>query len=275
LPPARLRRTFVAMRLRRPAAFAAFLLLAPTPALAQRAETGFLDRTVTLRGTTHRYQVYVPAAYAGSTQRWPVILFLHGGGETGSDGLRQTSVGLPSAIRSFPAKYPAIVVMPQMPSDSAWLGTPAQTAMAALDQTLAEFRTDPDRVYLTGLSMGGNGTWNLAYHFPERFAAIAPICAFISVFPRMRASRPITPADSGDAFAAIARQLRRVPTWIFHGELDRAVSVTESRRAAEALKAVGASVRYTEILGGEHNVWDATYASPQFQEWLFAQRRAK
>ncbi|MDQ3996444.1 MAG: hypothetical protein M3303_05450, partial [Gemmatimonadota bacterium] len=68
------------MRLRRPAAFAAFLLLAPTPALAQRAETGFLDRTVTLRGTTHRYQVYVPAAYAGSTQRWPVILFLHGGG---------------------------------------------------------------------------------------------------------------------------------------------------------------------------------------------------
>ena len=263
------------MRLSRPAALAALLLLAPTPTLAQRTETGFLDRTVTVSGTTHRYQVYVPAAYAGSTQRWPVILFLHGGGETGTDGLLQTSVGLPSAIRARPARYPAIVVMPQMPSDSAWMGGPAQTAMAALDQTLAEFRTDPDRVYLTGLSMGGNGTWNLAYRFPDRFAAIAPICAFISVFPNARWSRPIAPADSGDAFVAIARQLRRVPTWIFHGELDRAVQVSESRRAAEALKAVGGNVRYTEFLGGEHNVWDATYASPVFQEWLFAQRRAK
>lgn len=251
------------------------LLLPPTPVLAQRAETGFLDRTVTVSGTPHRYQVYVPAAYAGSTQRWPVILFLHGGGERGSDGLLQTNVGLPSAIRNAPARYPAIVVMPQVPRDSVWLGTPAQVAMAALDRTLAEFRTDPERVYLTGLSLGGNGTWNLAYRFPDRFAAIAPICAFISVRPQLPASRSIVPADSGDAFAAIARRVGRLPTWIFHGEVDPVVPASESRRAAEALNAAGANVRYTEVLGGGHNVWDGTYASPQFHEWLFAQRRSK
>jgi predicted peptidase len=249
------------------------LLLAPTLVVAQRVETGFLDRTTTMSGTVHRYQVYLPAAYAGSTRRWPVILFLHGAGERGSDGLLQTNVGLPSAIRNAPAHYPAIVIIPQLSTDSLWLGTSAQAAMAALDQTLAEFRGDPDRVYLTGLSMGGNGTWNLAYQFPERFAAIAPVCGFITPIPGLGASRAIVAADSGDAFAVIARRLRQMPTWIFHGEVDPAVPVTESRRAAEAFKAAGGNVHYTEFLGGGHNVWDGVYASLQFQEWLFAQHR--
>lgn len=251
------------------------LLLAPAPVVAQRAETGFLDRTVSVSGTAYRYQVYVPAAYASSTRPWPVILFLHGAGERGADGLLQTNVGLPFAIRNAPAKYPAIVIIPQVPSDSLWLGSPARAAIAALDQTIADFRVDPDRVYLTGLSMGGNGTWNLAYQFPDRFAAVVPICGFISPFPRLPGSRAIVPADSGDAFVAIARRLKRVPTWIFHGEIDPVVPVSESRRAADALKAAGGDVRYTEFLGGGHNVWDGAYASPQFQEWLFAQRRGK
>lgn len=251
------------------------LLIAPTSLLGQRAETGFLDRTVTVNGARYPYQVYIPAGYADSATQWPVILFLHGGGERGSDGLLQTTVGLPSAIRNGPSRYPAIVIMPQAPQDSLWLGSTADAAMAALDATLAELRADADRVYLTGLSLGGNGTWDLAYRFPDRFAAIAPICGFISTIPRLTGSRPIVPPDSGDAFAAIGRRLRQVPTWIFHGELDLAVPVSESRRAAEALTAAGADVRYTEVLGGGHNVWDAAYASPQFQEWLFAQRRRR
>src|SRR3981081_2488861 len=107
------------------------LLLMPATVTAQRVETGFLDRTTTVSGAVHRYQVYVPAAYAASTQRWPVILFLHGAGERGADGLLQTNVGLPVAIRNAPAKYPAIVIIPQVPSDSLWLGGPARAAVAA------------------------------------------------------------------------------------------------------------------------------------------------
>ncbi len=150
---------------------------------------------------------------------------------------------------------------------------PAQIAMAALDQTTAEFRTDPDRIYLTGLSMGGNGTWYLAYRYPNRFAAIAPICGFVT--PLRGFSRSAVPVDSGAAFPELARQLGRLPTWIFHGEVDPAVPVAQSRQAAEAIKRAGGDVRYTEFLGMEHNVWDAVYASPQFIEWLLAQRRKR
>jgi predicted peptidase len=183
-------------------------------------------------------------------------------------------VGLPSAIRRDPSKYPAIVIIPQVPPDSTWLGAQADAAIGALDQTLAEFRTDADRVYLTGLSLGGNGTWNLAYAHGSRFAAIAPVCGFVTPFRRLTGSRAIVPNDTGAAmFAALAKKIGRLPTWIIHGEIDPVVPVGESRRAAEAMKAAGADVRYTEIIGGDHNVWDLTYASPQFREWLFAQRR--
>jgi predicted peptidase len=154
-------------------------------------------------------------------------------------------------------------------------GLPSDVAIAALDRTMAELRADPDRVYLTGMSLGGNGTWNLAYRFPERFAAIAPICAFITPFSRLRGSRSIAPESAGDQFAAIAQRLKSMPTWIFHGEVDPVVSVDESRKAAEAFRTAGATgMRYTEFLGAGHNVWDMTYASPQFRDWLFAQRRS-
>ena len=254
---------------------AALAVLAPPMATAQRVETGFLDRTATVAGQTYKYQVYVPAAYVGSTQRWPAILFLHGAGERGSDGLLQTNVGLPFAIRQKPAAYPAIVVIPQVATDSSWVGTFADVAIAALDQAQREFHLDSTRIYVTGLSLGGNGTWNLAYRYPGRFAAIAPICSFITALEKMPPTwRLIVPADSGDAFAAIARRVGRTPTWIFHGEMDPVVPVEQSRRAADALKAAGANVRYTEFMGGGHNVWDEVYGSKQFQDWLFAQRRA-
>ena len=138
------------------------------PLSAQRIQTGFLDRWVTMNGRTYRYQVYVPAAYADSAA-WPVILFLHGAGERGGDGLLQTAVGLGAAIRRDPAGYPGIVVFPQAPTDSQWVGIPAQMAVAALKQTLAEYRTDPNRVYLTGLSMGGFA----ALHFGFTYSHMA------------------------------------------------------------------------------------------------------
>ena len=258
----------------RPLYVLALTLGVAATAAAQRTETGFLDRSVTLAGKPFRYQVYVPLTYASSNDRLPVILFLHGAGERGPDGVLQTQVGIATAIRRNTTRFPAIIIMPQVPPDSLWIGLPADGAMAALDKTVAEFRTDPDRVYLTGLSLGGNGTWNLASKHPERFAAIVPICAFVTPFRRLPGSRAIVDADTGAAmFAALARKIGRLPTWIVHGEIDPVVPVAESRRAAEALKAAGGDVRYTEIIGGGHDIWDLAYGSPQLVDWLFAQRR--
>jgi predicted peptidase len=242
------------------------------PVSAQRVETGFLDRAVTQSGQTYRYQVYVPADYA-TRNDWPVILFLHGAGERGSDGLIQTNVGLGPAIRRAPGRYPAIVVFPQVPRDSQWVGTPGEMALAALRRTMDEFQTDPDRVYLTGLSMGGHGTWYLAYRHPELWAAVVPICGWIPEVPRFTGSVPVVPPDSGPPLPAVARRLARTPIWIFHGEMDPVVPVAGSREPAEALKAVSADARYTEYLGLDHNSWDATYGSDEFARWLFAQRR--
>jgi len=254
---------------------AAVLLCVPLAGSAQQVETGFLNRTVEVNGARYLYQVYVPAGYSVD-QAWPVILYLHGVGERGTDGLRQTLIGLPAAIRTAAARYPAIVVMPQVPPDSNWIGAPGDAAMAALDRTLAEFRTDRERVYLTGLSMGGNGAWNLAYRFPERFAALVAVCGFVSsASPAVPGSRPAVPVDGDDAFATLAGRLGSLPVWIAHGEIDPVVPVSESRRAAEALRTAGGNVRYVEYPGVGHGVWEPTYASPQLVEWLFAQRRSR
>lgn len=254
-------------------ALSVLLATFPHAAAAQAGETGFLNRNVSVSGRAYRYQVYLPPSYSPS-QRWPVILFLHGGGERGDDGLLQTQVGLGAALRKKPARFPAIVVFPQAPPDSFWAGTPARVAMAALDRTAEEFRTDPDRVYLTGLSIGGNGTWYLAYRHPSRFAALMPICAWVVPAPEWSVTaEPVVPADSGEPYAALARKLRHVPTWIVHGEVDDVLPVEQSRQAFAALKAVGAPVQYLELAGTDHNSWDPTYASPRMMQWLFAQRR--
>lgn len=250
-----------------------FLFCAQLTTAQGHLETGFLDRTVTLEGGEYRYQVYVPSSYTPS-HRWPIILFLHGAGERGRDGLIQAHVGLGAAIRQSPTRYPAIVVFPQAPNDSLWVGATARAAMSALEKTEKEFQTDPDRVYLTGLSMGGNGTWYLAYRSPSRFAAIAPICGWVSPFsPWVRNVETVVPADAGPPFEALARRLSGVPVWIFHGEQDGAVPVGESRQAAAALTSIGAAVQYSELPGTGHNSWDAAYGSTKFATWLFNQKR--
>lgn len=254
--------------------FAAALGAAPAagqeprvPATA-RYETGFLDRMAQVDGSAYRYQVFVPPAYAADRD-WPVILFLHGAGERGDDGMFQTEVGLGRALRRHRARFPAIIVFPQTPSEETWFEA-ADVAMAALDRTLEEFRTDPDRVYLTGLSMGGGGTWYLAYTRPDRFAALVPICAWLGD------RNGLSPGDSAQGmipYDQVAERIRGIPTWIFHGEVDPVVPVEGSRRMAAALEALGSPVRYTEVPGTEHNSWDAAYESPSLVEWLFRQRR--
>ena len=136
----------------------AAVLVFPAAVFGQRAESGFLNRVVVDGSETRRYQVFVPSDYS-TTQRWPVILFLHGGGEEGDDGFLQTEVGLGSAIRRHADRWPAIVVFPQVRPGKRWNGQDAAWALKALDETQREFATDPSRVYLTGLSCGGAGAY--------------------------------------------------------------------------------------------------------------------
>ena len=233
------------------------------------SETGFFDRSVVDGGVRYPYQVYVPPGY-DAAKRWPVVLFLHGAGERGNDGLLQTTVGIGPAIRRNPERFPAIVVMPQAPLDSFWGGPPGDAALVALDRTCEELAVDHDRVYLTGLSMGGHGSWILGYHHPQRFAAMVVICGFVGDRP----NRPsIVPSGPGTPYERVAERLRDMPIWIVHGDVDAAVPVDESRKIAAALRARGAPVHYTELPGTNHDSWTAAYGSESIVRWLFEQRR--
>lgn len=221
--------------------------------------TGFLYKTLTFDGQTCAYCVYVPPDYTPARQ-WPAILFLHGAGERGTDGLLQTEVGLGSAIRRDYRRVPAIVVMPQCRPDMSWVGPMGALALRCLDAAAREYALDPQRIYLTGLSLGGQGSWHLAARHPERFAAVVPVCGFIA-------------ADaSAELTAEFARRLRRVPVWCFHGDADQAVPVERSREPVAALRQAGGNVRYTEYAGVGHNAWDRAYADRELWAWLFAQR---
>src|SRR5258707_6268824 len=202
-------------------------------ASGQTVETGFLNRAVFLDGVEFRYQVYVPREFRRSTT-WPVILALHGGGEYGNDGLSQTEGGLARAIRHHADRFPALVVFPQSHADDSpgWQRKGGEAALAAVDKTIAEFNGDPSRLYLTGYSAGGNGSWYLASHHPQRFAAIAVVCGFVSEF-RGKTSGvlypALAPASTSDAYLYVAKQVSSLPVWVFHGDADKNVSVEESR----------------------------------------------
>ncbi|MFH1024055.1 MAG: PHB depolymerase family esterase [Planctomycetota bacterium] len=232
-------------------------------------ETGFLNRQITLGGRTRRYMIYVPPEWR-PTRRWPVLLFLHGSGERGNDGICPTQVGIGGAIRRFPNRYPCLVVFPQSPRSGHYWNDPATeaVALAALDRTIREFRGDPARVTLTGISMGGYGTWRIAAKFPGRFARIAPVCGGVRIPARY--GHPTTGlwALPPNPYAAVASRLGKLPVWIFHGSADTAIPVMESRRMAKALRAAKGRVRYTEYRGVDHNSWDAAYSDPAVARWL-------
>lgn len=242
------------------------LLIAPTVD-SKRWETGFLDRTVVVQGAIYKYQVYVPENWT-PTQKWPVILFLHGAGERSDDGLIQTQRGIGYAIREHRDWFPAIVVLPQCPKDRWWVEPAMEdAAVSALDATSKEFSGDNDRTYVTGLSMGGYETWRLAEKYPGRFAAIVPICGGI-LLPQVLQSHP--PDDAAPYAEAAKRIGSRTPTWIFHGTNDRIVPVNESRQMHAALKALGGDVRYTEYPGVGHDSWNKAYDEEELFKWMLS-----
>ncbi len=221
--------------------------------------TGFLYKTVTYGGEAYPYCVYVPPDYTPE-RAWPVVLFLHGSGERGSDGFLQTEVGIGTAIRRNRDLFPAIVVMPQCPAQQSWVGPMGEMALRCVEATSREYPLDPRRVYLTGLSMGGQGVWYIAASRPQNFAAIVPLCGFADL------------SESAAQAEQLASRLVNIPIWCFHGDSDTAVPVTKSREMVSALRRAGGQPIYTEYRGLNHNVWDRAYADSELWRWVFAQR---
>ncbi len=198
------------------------------------------------------YLLFLPEGYGKEAdKKWPLILFLHGAGERGSD-INKVKVHGPPKIVESKKDFPFIVVSPQCPGNSWW--DPTQV-ISLLDDVQAKYAVDADRVYLTGLSMGGFGTWELMSRYPRRFAAYAPIC--------------------GAGNPAIARRFKDVPAWVFHGDKDPTVPVTSSDEMVAALKKAGADVKYTRYEGVGHDSWTKSYDNPELYTWFLSHKREK
>lgn len=247
------------------------------------ADTGFLDRAITLGTVSHRYQVYVPADRDRAAS-WPVIVDLHGNGAQGTDGLLPTARGLADQIRLNRSRFPAVVVFPQAAVGKRWFDNEMEDlVIAELDRTMTEFGGDPARVYLTGFSMGGTGVYRIAYRWPTRFAALVAVAGRVDSSGAASYSEQDKEADrqsnpfvqAADPFAALAEKIAPVPIRLFHGGADETVPVEQSRRLAAALKAAGAkSLRYDEYPGADHvGAAVKAYGDEGLFTWLFAQRR--
>jgi len=197
------------------------------------------------------YLLFLPEDYTKEQdKKWPLMLFLHGAGERGSD-INKVKVHGPPKIVEGKKDFPFIVVSPQCPDGSWW---DPQQLISLLDEIQANYRVDTDRIYVTGLSMGGFGTWDLAQRYADRFAAIAPIC--------------------GAGNPAAVRRMGKLPAWIFHGDKDPTVAVENSDQMYEAMKKAGIEVKYTRYEGVGHDSWTATYNNPELYTWLLAHKRS-
>lgn len=196
------------------------------------------------------YLLHLPKTYGEDKEKkWPVIVFLHGSGERGSNLELVKVHGPPKLVEKDP-DFPFIVVSPQCPADTRWN---AMLLGAMLDSVTAKHAVDQDRIYLTGLSMGGFGTWDWAAAEPRRFAALVPICGF------------------GDP--RIAGRLKNVPVWVFHGAKDTAVPLSGSEEIVKALEKAGGKPKLTVYPEAGHDSWTETYNNPELYKWLLEQKR--
>ncbi len=249
-------------------------LSAPIQDVAKRFEA----KSVVYTGGPYKNEVFnyrlLRPAKIEKGKRYPLVVFLHGAGERGGENVNQLKY-LPDWLSSddMRAKYPCYILAPQCRRNEKWVDSPwgaiestplgkpshqMRVAMQALDKTLRDEQEsiDTTRVYLTGLSMGGYGTWDLAMRRPTTFAAIAPIC--------------------GGGDEREAKRITRLPTWVWHGDKDGAVPVERSRNMIKALQDAGGKPKYTELKGAGHNVWTPAYKNKDgVLPWLFKQRRSK
>jgi predicted peptidase len=205
-----------------------------------------LNRTVKVM---MKYLLYLPKDYR-QKDSWPLMLFLHGAGERGDDLELVKKHGPPKLIEAG-KDFPLIVVSPQCPQERWW--EPVELA-TLLDEIVEKHKVDKDRIYVTGLSMGGFGTWSLAAYQPGRFAAIVPIC--------------------GGGEPLVTMLFAHVPAWVFHGAKDPVVPLERSEKMVEAMKKFGGNLKFTVYPEAGHDAWTETYANPQLYQWLLQQKRA-
>lgn len=248
------------------------LLFATSPVLkAADAKDVFEPRVFTDdNGRRLPYRLMIPLNY-DKQQKYPLVLFLHGAGERGDDNAKQLIHGMNDFAKDENrTKYPAFVIAPQCPTGQKWADVdwgadthalpvkPSESMQLTLDLLVAlqkEFSIDAKRLYVTGLSMGGYGTWDVISRYPGMFAAAVPIC--------------------GGGDEKQAGLLSKLPIWVFHGDQDKAVKPERSRNMVEAIKKAGGKPLYTEYEGVGHNSWDRAYSDPKMMEWMFAQKLEK
>jgi predicted peptidase len=199
------------------------------------------------------YLQYLPEDYAAEPERkWPLLVFLHGAGERGDD-LDKVKIHGPPKLAEAGKKFPFIVIAPQCPKDSWW---PWEPVMPLIEKLEKDLRVDSNRIYLTGLSMGGYGTWNLATRYPDKFAAVAPIC--------------------GGGVPYLTKRIPDLPVWAFHGGKDTVVAPVESQRMIDALKKNGNGHAWLTIYPeAGHNSWTEAYSTEALWQWFLDQQRGK
>jgi predicted peptidase len=196
-----------------------------------------------------KYLLYLPKDYGKEPgKKWPLMMFLHGSGESG-DNLEKVKMHGPHKLVAGGKEFPFLVLSPQSPGG----GWNTEVLGALLDDVMKRYSVDEDRVYLTGLSMGGYGTWDMAMSYPDRFAAIAPIC--------------------GGSTSWKARRIKHIPTWIFHGAKDPVVPVRNGQEMYDAMKAAGADVKITIYPEAQHDSWTVTYDNPELYTWFLSHKR--
>src|SRR5579862_3823410 len=206
-----------------------------------------------------KYLLFKPKGYdEASAKRWPLMLFLHGAGERGSNVWKVATHGPPKNVAQNP-DFPFILVSPQCPDDEIWSN---DVLLGLLDDIIGRLKVDTRRVYVTGLSMGGYGTWDLGLSHPERFAAIVPICGGGDYITGLLSAR-----DKAQA-------VKTLGLWAFHGAKDPVVPVSESERMVGLLKRYGAQdVKLTIYPEAEHNSWTRAYDDPELYKWMLAHKR--
>jgi predicted peptidase len=243
----------------RVAAIAVFVAaFAANPAgQSRQINTGFLDRSVVVAGSTYRFSVYVPSDYTPD-KAWPILADLHANGAQGDDGIRQTAHFLADQIRLKRSRFPLIVIFPQAARGSTWSSSAMpEMVMAEIEMVSAEFHGDKTRTYLSGFSMGGDGVYDVAARWPERFAALIAISA-------------LGPSDN----RALVQRIQRIPLKIFHGAEDERVPVQAARRLVADLKKAGAAIEYTEYPDARHGpTAERTYENGALFDWLLAQHQ--